>query len=406
MIPRHQVIEQYDKILEELAKSLDLTEKQIQEAEQRYKAVGEYLSRPESTLAIYRPSIEPQGSFLYGTMTQPIHEDGQFDIDMLCILENLPISDTQHDLKKRVGDELKTGRYKSLLDEEGQRSWTLNYAEGTKFHMDILPTIQDQYRIEIYEGIVERDVYQFALRMTDKKSPAYYSKNRFDWPKTNPKGYSKWLKSRMETAFRASRKIVAENFQMNIEDVPDWRVKTPLQRAIQILKRHRDIMFGEDDDKPISIVITTLAAKAYNQESNVYEALISILDGMVNHITFKSNGYKMIEWVENPVNPEENFADKWEHYPSRKRAFFKWLQKAKEDILSALEQSGIHNVQKFMEPTFGSKAVNEAFESLAHKSRISRMDNKKMMAQGTGILGEVGRTSVKDKDNFGSLSDE
>ena len=59
-----------------------------------------------------------------------------------------------------------------------------------------------------------------------------------------------------------------------------------------------------------------------------------------------------------------------------------------------------------MEPTFGSKAVNEAFENLAHKSRISRMDNKKMMAQGTGILGEVGRTSVKDKDNFGSLSDE
>jgi hypothetical protein len=36
-------------------------------------------------------------------------------------------------------------------------------------------------------------------------------------------------------------------------------VKTPLQQAVQILKRHRDMMFADDPEhKPISVIITTL----------------------------------------------------------------------------------------------------------------------------------------------------
>ncbi len=406
MITEVQIKEQYGEILQELAESLDLTDTQVKEAEERYKAVGEYLSRENSSLAQLNPSIEPQGSFLYGTMTRPIHEDGHYDIDLICILENLPVWSTQKDLKLKVGNELKVGRYESMLDEEGQRCWTLNYAEGTRFHMDILPAVHDMNSANVYEGKVDRSLYQYALRMTDKKSDTYDSSNRYDWPKTNPKGYAAWFKRRMETQFLAMRKMVAESFQMKIEDVPDWRVKTPLQRAIQILKRHRDIMFEEHDDKPISIIITTLAAKAYNQEANVYEALVSILNGMEDYITYKYKNGKMVDWIENPVNPEENFADKWEDYPSRKKAFKAWIQKAKDEILGALEQRGLHNIQKSLEPSFGKKVVVEAFENLGHKSRLARETGTKKMAQSTGTLGVLGRAIVKDKDNFGSWTDE
>ena len=73
----------------------------------------------------------------------------------------------------------------------------------------------------------------------------------------------------MEIEFNARREFLAESMQeARVEDVPEYQVKTPLQQGIQILKRHRDIMFVEDpDDKPISIIITTLAAHAYNNES-------------------------------------------------------------------------------------------------------------------------------------------
>lgn len=407
MITNEQKITQYGDILEELGRSLDLTDKQVEEAKERYKAVGEYLQREGSTLADLKPSIEPQGSFLLGTMIKPIHEDGQFDIDLICKLENLPRSDTQLDLKRKVGEELQEGRYKELLDEEGQRCWTLKYAEGTKFHMDILPAIPDAFRELLFEGVVDKNIYQHALRMTDNEHSHYESNNRSEWPKTNPKGYSEWFKKEMKPIHDRLIKEAAVRMEKSIEDVPDWSVKTPLQRAIQILKRHRDIMFGEDEDKPISIIITTLAAKAYNQEDNVYDALVSILDGMEEHITAKYDDGELVDWIENPVNPgEENFADKWKKHPSRKTAFFHWLKTAKEEILSALDQKGIHNIQRSLEPAFGKGVVVETFENMGHKSRVSRETGKKMMAGSTGLLGLSGRTNVKDKTNFGSLEDE
>lgn len=53
----------------------------------------------------------------------------------------------------------------------------------------------------------------------------------------------------------------------SVRAVPKYQSnKTPLQRAVQILKRHRDIMFAGDEDKPVSIIITTLAAKAYQEK--------------------------------------------------------------------------------------------------------------------------------------------
>ena len=39
-------------------------------------------------------------------------------------------------------------------------------------------------------------------------------------------------------------------------------------------------------------------------------------------------------WVQNPVDPDENFADKWNQYPERRKAFTRWLVKVEEDFRS------------------------------------------------------------------------
>ena len=93
----------------------------------------------------------------------------------------------------------------------------------------------------------------------------------------------------------------------SVDEVPDYKVKTPLQRATQLLKRHRDTMFNGDEDKPISIIITTISAHAYNGEQTICETLRTILKNM--HL-FVENRHG-VNWVMNPVNPMENFADKW-----------------------------------------------------------------------------------------------
>ena len=53
-----------------------------------------------------------------------------------------------------------------------------------------------------------------------------------------------------------------------------------MQRIVQILKRHRDVMFKDDKDKPISIIITTLAANAYKGEDSLLEGLVNVISCM------------------------------------------------------------------------------------------------------------------------------
>jgi len=105
-------------------------------------------------------------------------------------------------------------------------------------------------------------------------------------------------------------------------------VKTPLQRAIQLLKRHRDTTFNGDEDKPISIIITTLSAHAYSGEETIGAALRTILKNMHLYVEERDG----IKWVENPVNPAENFADKWAETPEKEKKFFQWMERAQRDF--------------------------------------------------------------------------
>ena len=108
-------------------------------------------------------------------------------------------------------------------------------------------------------------------------------------------------------------------------------VKLPLQRAIQILKRHRDKMFeSSPDNKPISIIITTLAAKSYNGEIGVYDTIKKVLETMDTFIRIDGGKY----YIPNPSNPQENFADKWNNEPVKAKAFYSWLYRAKKDIVT------------------------------------------------------------------------
>ena len=77
---------QFDDIFRSLGDTLDITETQFEAAVRSYRAVGDWLSKPESPLSIYRPEIRPQGSFMLGTMIKPINDKDDLDIDLVCEL--------------------------------------------------------------------------------------------------------------------------------------------------------------------------------------------------------------------------------------------------------------------------------------------------------------------------------
>ncbi|MFM2386364.1 MAG: hypothetical protein RL660_1121 [Bacteroidota bacterium] len=381
----------FSEILEELGTNLDISETQHDAAVASYQAVGNWLSDEGSLLAPYKPRIKPQGSFLLGTVIKPINQNDDIDIDLVCELTGKKDAWTQKDLKKIVGDRIKENKnYKNLLDEEGRRCWTLKYRENSlnkdKYHMDILPSIvAEDYKIlleKAFDNGFNTEYKQLAIRITDKEEDNYsYETNADEWLRSNPFGYADW--------FIQKAKVVSimKGFSLNeaVSDAPKFQPnKFPLQRAIQILKRHRDIMFNGDDEKPISIIITTLAARAYNQAENVLEALEGIVANMhlfIEERQDKETG-ELYKFIGNPVNEEENFADKWRENQNKQKKFYKWLDQIKLDISNVLNQTGMHRIQESLSKSFGEVEVKNTLTNIGNKTRMlteqgnSRFDTK------------------------------
>lgn len=216
----------------------------------------------------------------------------------------------------------------------------LDYADELSFHMDIVPCIPESglERTSLKDVIIASteldyglagEVSELAVSITDNMDELY-SEITKKWRISNPEGYAQWFESRMRLASSvlAQREI---DFRASIDTLPFYKWKTPLQVAIQLLKRHRDTMFkGTEDSKPISIIITTLASRAYKGESDLVSALSNILTTMGTYI------HPQIPHVPNPVNPVEDFADKWysqkhEHL-KLKENFDRWLFQAQADF--------------------------------------------------------------------------
>ena len=189
-----------------------------------------------------------------------------------------------------------------------------------------------------------------------------------------------------------------------VQPVPQFQVdKLPLQRVVQILKRHRDMMFNGGEHKPISIIITTLAARAYAKETHTIEALLNIVSKMRSYIGDTNPITGLPEkWVGNPVNQEENFADKWKKYPIRQANFEKWLDAVESDVkrIVAQKDKGLQFISESMEKPFGKDVITKAFSSYGAKQLAKRESGALKMAAGTGVLGSVG-TTVKGHNFHG-----
>lgn len=269
-----------------LSQILDITKTQYNNLVKSYDAVGKYLEA-DPIFTPYHPVITPQGSLRLGTIIQPINEDDDLDVDLVYRLIEKNPSWTQSYIKQGVGNRLKDHEvYKKMLDEEGRRCWTLLYRQDSvnakeRYHMDILPCVADTGYVERIQRMESMDfsddVSKIAIRITDNKMQGYYtSTDKNNWMKSNPDGYAVWFASRCKNANETRETIMS-----TIMPVRTYVAnKSILQRIVQILKRHRDVMFNGDEDKPISIIITTLASKAYQGETNIFEGLSNVIDNM------------------------------------------------------------------------------------------------------------------------------
>ncbi|MFH0812006.1 MAG: nucleotidyltransferase [Pseudomonadota bacterium] len=325
-------------VIESIIESLELPDSAYEKAKSRYDDIGDWFGRDESQCKDNKPHIFSQGSFRLGTAIHPIDENEPYDLDLVCELQKgiTKSVHTQQFLKTKVGKEIEAYRAKRGIKapkEEKHRCWRLNYADELSFHMDIVPCIpaEEPRRKSMFESMkvfgesefVAKTVSELAVSITDDRHPRYFQISD-EWFISNPGGYTKWFEFRMKQAEKYLNERVVALKEADIDKLPTFMWKTPLQRCVQILKRHRDQMFKDEPDlKPISMIITTLAAKAYSGETNINDAMQKILSQMGQFVN------KSFPKVPNPVNPKgEDFAEKWAKNPQLEKSFRFWLQQA------------------------------------------------------------------------------
>jgi len=371
MTDKHQEL---NKIYERLADNLDIPITMSEKAIKSYEAVGKWLGECDPE---YDIRIMPQGSFYLGTVVKPLSDKDKYDIDLVCLLKNGQTL-SEYNIKNIVGNRLRENeRYQKMMEKEGKRCWTLNYDE---FHMDILPCVPNQKLF--------KEHFMTEIKLTHKKNPNHYISKY-----SNPYKYHSWFEDRIKTTLMELKKELSIREKVEIDEITTAKARTPLQKSIQILKRHRDIMFkGNEDNAPISIIITTLAAHAYDNENDIFSALENILNILENFIETRANNEY---WISNPAMPLENFAEKWNEDSSKRDAFFAWVEEARKDIIKNPTNSiGLDSVIEKYKLSFGKQIVEKSMSDIAIETKNLRENNKLHIAGLTGGLTTVSSESV------------
>lgn len=389
------------KVVEELTKKLDIPDNIYNEATEKYIEVANFLGESENPL-LQDVEIYPQGSIRLKTVVRPNGVE-EFDIDLVIHLPNASKEHSSEYIYNIIGDRLKEEEspYKNICEPKN-RCWTLNFK--SQFHMDITPAIANPF-----VSAEEFEYTDTAELVPDKK----LSK----WKDSNPRGFAQWFDDisqkmpifviRKAKGFdtQISAESIMESF--TIEDIPDNNeYKGLLRRSVQLLKKNRDYYFSErkpdySDFKPISIVITTLAAKSYRriideriEYSCPFEMMKDIVKGMGSFIKVE-NQYKVV----NPTNENENFAEKWNTNNKYADAFILWQKAAYEELEELQQHNGLHEVGNILEKSYGKNCAMDTIKELTNQVNIGRENN--ILTAGI-ITSTTATSSAKANTFFGS----
>ena len=339
--------ETFDDYLELNAEALDISRTMHEVATDHYRAVATFLENNGVIAHFYA-----DGSFATGTVVRPytVDDDAFFDLDVVGKRTDVEKRETTPSAVRGSfeGPLAESERYSGML-EPCDECLTLCYADGG-FRLDVVPCVADDVALP-------GDPIAIACG------------NTTEWLKSNPKGLVDWfmgVNSRFAIASATKNRRRAwmsnRDAYASIDEVPDWLVRTSLQRSIQVLKRSRDVFChhanrGELIPSCAIMVLVTSVARGLDAMSGIHD----ILSAVVNRLTLEvREGLEGVEgmlgkagsWhVEEPISGG-NLLD-WNDDDAR--AFLRWLR----DLRTSLSLSPLRDTTKFncaMREMFGRRA--------------------------------------------------
>jgi len=341
-------------ILHNVCQQIALSDTAKETVKREYKSLGELISNSE--LINSEVDVKPQGSYNLGTAIKPINgSDDDFDIDLVAILHE---SSGAKDTKKNIGNVLKNSSlYSKKLLPEKKRAWTIEYSNS---HVDVVPAIYD---------------YSYDISVTNK-----VDNNNYEYRQSSPFKFKEWFCKRGENIYQ-SVDNTDKFIRGEVEDPAEYGDYTILQKIVQLLKFHRNKMFEKrsSDEKPISMIITILAAKAYSGQTDLSLGLEQVVNNLRKQISFDSDNEPHIL---NPVNQEEDFTDKWNDHPERREAFFEWLESVEND-LGTIVDSKMVLWEQTLSNIYGDYRVRNAFMVLGEiQSKAQREEQVPLSSEG------------------------
>jgi hypothetical protein len=348
-------------ILEYAVASLELTAEQRDSVESTYKECGIHLAKALG-LSSDRGDIFPQGSMRLGTVIRPLrHVTDVFDLDVVFRIVRLCTGNRPDHLRTAVGEHLRTkynGAVKPLA-----KGWRLDFSRDRDYYLDVIPAMDSERGGNV-------------IAITDDAM----------WRDSNPRDYALWFERhaavlpRFEGNFAAFNEKRAIANSARIEPLPDHtEFKSPLQRIVQIAKRHRDYYFNRKTNQSSlvtpSIVLTTLLTKAYARAvhdrvfNTGFDLLLACVEDMSNYIEVIPTATGPVFRVENPSLPSENLVEKWKDRRYA-QAFFTW----QKDFDSLLRELLSHKApqRQLLTEALGARAVNAAFAKQAETINAAR----------------------------------
>ena len=152
----------------------------------------------------------------------------------------------------------------------------------------------------------------------------------------------------------------------------------------------KDYSDEDKKEKPISCIITTLAALAYDGEDNIVDAIISVINNMKRFIETRLNPEtgKYVKWISNPVKPTENFADRWALPNSKREEYFNdWIEKLQQDF--GIFNSSISRISlaESLKKSFGDAPVTKTFSDIGNNMRALTESGNNNVDRKLGLVG-------------------
>lgn len=364
-----------ETILLGICDNLQLAPSLYTQATERYTTIAKTIQQDPAfdqiTLNMY-----PHGSFRLKTTVRPLSDD-EFDLDFVAELPSTAVM-APHELYNHIVRILRTDGIHNNMVELKKRCVRVNYAND--FHMDIMPG-----------KLISPESKEIIVPDHELKGWYHHS---------NPVGFADWFERRAKTRilFEMSELRKAQH---NIEKVTDQEVTVqlePLRRAVQLVKRYRDVFCEKNNAAPVrSIVICTMMGNIASFTGNTLQ-IVENFCNYVNGLIAESHGQPFI--VKNPV-VDEVLTEKWSE-GSNYHDFVLMVKSLTDDVNALKTFSTNSDINALTKKMFGEAITNLVLASYAKKLNETRAAGKLNIAPNGVLTTQATGIPVKKNTFYGS----